>query len=130
MAVPRRFESVGWLVAPIALAALAAGLWLALRRPPQLFGILLAALVLVPVVWVLVSALWPGKAERRCPACRQDSLARIDSSSTVGIRCSTCGWRDESASAWLLAEEEGPLEELVLAQRAKQRGVDSPGPRG
>ena len=31
-----------------------------------------------------------------------------------------CGWRDESASAWLLAEEEGPLEELVLAQRRRQ----------
>jgi Zn ribbon nucleic-acid-binding protein len=131
---PRRsFETMGWFVAPIALVAVGVGLWLALRRPLVLFWCLLAGLVLVPVGWTLVSALWPGKAERNCPACRKDALARMDSSSTVGIRCTACGWRDESASAWLLAEEEGPLEEVVLAQRGRKRarrGVDSSGPAG
>lgn len=131
---PRRtHEALGWLVAPIALLAIGFGLWLALRRPQFLFWFLLGGLVLVPVGWTLVSALWPGKAERNCPACRKDALVRLDSSTTVGIRCTACGWRDESASAWLLAEEEGPLEELVLAQRGRRRerrGVDSSGPTG
>jgi hypothetical protein len=130
MVPARRFEWLGWLVAPIALAALGTGLWLALERPrPLALG--LAGLGLgVPILWVLVSALWPGRAERNCPACRRAGLVRMSSSTTVGIRCTQCGWCDESASAWLLAEEEGTLEKVVLAQRGERRGVDSPGRTG
>jgi len=133
MGARRRFEAAGWLVPPLALAAVGLGLWLGLKRPPWLFALFAGAALLVPVGWVLVSALWPGKADRRCPACAQDTLARLDPHSTTGLGCSACGFRDESASAWLLAEEEGPLEKLVLAQREARRarpGVDSPGPGG
>ena len=133
MAPRQSFEKVGWLVPPIALLAILAGTWLALRRPAALSWILLGTLVLVPAGWVLLSALWPASAERRCPACRKDTLVRLDPATAVGLCCSACDWRDESASAWLLAEEEGPLEELVLRQRGRareRRDVDSSAPPG
>jgi hypothetical protein len=144
---PQRLRS--WLAwcAPLAfLGAVALGVWITRAEPP-LFGLLLALLALVPVGWVLVSSLWPARAERGCPACRKDALVRADPRATHGLVCRACGWRDESASAWLLAEEEGPLEELVLAERRRRAAerraptpraarstnsadVDSPRPRG
>ena len=30
------------------------------------------------------------------------------------------GWRDEAQSSWLLAEEEGPLEDIVMRQRGRR----------
>lgn len=125
----RTFEATGWLVGPVALLALCAASWLALRRPVLLAWGLAGLVILVPAGWVLVSALWPGRAERGCPACRKEALVRLDARTTVGLRCTACGWRDESASGWLLAEEEGPLEELVLSQRGRRTppaDVDSP----
>lgn len=91
------------------------------RAGPSLTGALLALLVVAPTGWVLVSALWPARAERRCPACAADALARSDPHASHGLVCRACGWRDESASAWLLAEEEGALEELVLSERRRRR---------
>ena len=116
----KRSERLGWLVPPLCLTAALAGGWIVLGAPHALLG---AAVVffLVPIVWVLASALWPAKAERTCPACKSERLERIDPAATVGITCRACGWRDESASAWLLAEEEGPLERIVLAERRSRR---------
>jgi hypothetical protein len=120
-----------WL-APLAfLAAVGLGVWIVFARPLTLFGVVVAVLAAVPVVWVLVSALFPAKAERGCPACKADALARSDPMATHGLVCRACGWSDASASAWLLAEEEGPMEELVLAARGRRRArtsraVDSP----
>jgi hypothetical protein len=108
-----------WL-APLAfLGAVGLGTWIVFARPLTLFGVVLVVLAAVPVAWVLVSALLPAKAERGCPACKADALARSDPLATHGLVCRACGWSDESASAWLLAEEEGPLEELVLAARRR-----------
>jgi len=107
---------------PLYLGAALLGAWIVIARPVAVLGWLLAALVAVPVLWVLVSALWPARAERGCPACGRDALARIDPETTQGLVCRACGWRDESASGWLLAEEEGPLEDIVLAQRARRPG--------
>ena len=53
-------------------------------------------------------------AEERCPV-------RLDPETTQGLRCRACGQVDEEATGWFLAEEEGPLEELVLLQRARKR---------
>ena len=122
-----------WCAPALFLAAVGLAVWIVFARPLSLFGVLLGCLAAVPVGWVLVSALFPGKAERRCPACGQDGLARLDARSTQGLVCRRCGWQDESASAWLLAEEEGPLEGIVLAQRgrgAPPGPVDSSSPRG
>jgi len=112
---------LAWLLPVVLLGATALGVGLALSRPRGLFMALLVALGCLPVVWILLSALWPAKAERRCPACGEECLVRLDERSTHGLGCTACGWRDESASAWLLAEEEGPLEELVLGERAARR---------
>ena len=120
-----------WLAPLLLLGAVLLGAWIVLARPLSLFAWLLVALAVVPIGWVLVSALWPARAERGCPACRADALARIDPRATVGLVCRACGWRDESASAWLLAEEEGTLEEIVLRERRRApRPVDSPGRTG
>ena len=115
-----RAALVTWFAPLACLAAVLGGVAIVLTRPLALVWVLVGALVVVPAGWVLVSALFPGKAERRCPACAADTLVRLDARSTHGLGCRACGWRDESASAWLLAEEEGPLEELVLAQRRRQ----------
>jgi DNA-directed RNA polymerase subunit RPC12/RpoP len=121
--------AVLWCAPALFLLAVALGVAIVLRRPLSLFAGVLAALAAVPVGWVIVSALWPARAERRCPACGKDALQRLDERATHGLVCRACGHRDESASAWLLAEEEGPLEEIVLAERGRKRPaapVDSP----
>jgi predicted RNA-binding Zn-ribbon protein involved in translation (DUF1610 family) len=122
-----------WFVPAILLLAVAAGVAIVFSRPLALFAGVLAALAAVPVGWVIVSALWPARAERRCPACGKDALRRLDERATQGLVCQACGYRDESASAWLLAEEEGPLEEIVLEERGRKLPagpVDSPRQRG
>ncbi len=111
----------GWFAPPLFLLAVLAAAGVVLRGPLFLFGLVLLGLALVPCLWILVSALWPARAERTCPACGGARLERLDPRSTVGLACRGCGWRDESASAWLLAEEEGPLEEIVLEERASRR---------
>ena len=116
---------LAWCAPALFLGAVLVALWIVLARPP-LFGVVLALLVVVPAGYALVSALWPARAERRCPGCGADALARSDPRSTVGLRCTACSWSDDSASAWLLAEEEGPLEELVLAARGRRVRMDSP----
>src|SRR5262245_11890907 len=112
-----------WLGPALCLGAVVLGAGIVLAGPLSLFGLVLAGLALVPVGWVLVSALFPARAERRCPACGGESLARLDAHATHGLVCRACGWRDESASAWLMAEEEGPLEEIVLAERGRARAA-------
>lgn len=86
-----------------------------------LLGLVLGVLLVVPLVWIAVSTLWPARAERTCPGCGTDELRRIDPDATVGVVCARCGWRDEDRSAWHLAEEEGPLEHIVLEQRRERR---------
>jgi hypothetical protein len=129
---PEPFRRAGWFVPPVLLLAVLLGAGIARRGPFSLFGLVLLALALVPALWVLVSALWPARAERRCPACGRDGLARASPRSTVGLVCRACGWRDDEASSWTLAEEEGPLEDVVLEQRGRRqhsgRAPVRPGP--
>jgi hypothetical protein len=131
----KREKRAAWFApAALLLAALLGG-GIALAGPLSIFAIVLVVLAALPVLWVVVSALWPARAERTCPACRSERLERADPRTTVGVRCLACGWRDDSASAWLLAEEEGPLEDVVLAQRGRKPrsprgpGRDGPEPR-
>jgi len=124
---------LAWLVPGLMLAAVLVGVLLVRGGSPAWFGAVALTLGILPAGWVLVSALFPARAERRCPACGQDALARRSPDATHGLRCRACGWADEAASAWLLAEEEGPLEHIVLAERGRARReghVDSPASRG
>src|ERR1700752_1634982 len=122
----RRVERMAWLAPLWILAAVVLARRVVLGEPRAFLALGVLALSL-PFLWVLVSTLWPAKADRVCPVCKKDRLERIDRGTTVGVRCGACGWRDESASSWLLAEEEGPLEEVVLRQRRRStRPVDSP----
>ena len=111
-----------WLLPPLLLAAIGAGLLFVMRGPDELFGLAFGAVLGLGLLWVLVSALFPGKADRLCPQCARDGLARIDPQSTQGLYCRHCSWRDESASAFLHAEDEGwPLEDIILKERNGER---------
>jgi len=103
------------------LGAVAGGYWIVMQGPRGVLWGILGAGVSIPILWVVVSTLWPARADRRCPRCRGEKLVRLDPRSTLGLRCTDCGYRDPSASSWLLAEEEGPLEPLVLAEREQRR---------
>jgi DNA-directed RNA polymerase subunit RPC12/RpoP len=109
-------------VAPLCLVAALGGGWLAVRRPGWLFVPVATLLIGSAALWILVSALSPAKADRRCPRCGANSLVRLDDRSTRGVRCTRCPHRDEGVSSFYLAEEEGPLEDIVLAERAARRG--------
>jgi hypothetical protein len=112
----------GWLVAPLLLAATSASILLVLRGPDELFGVAFGLVLALGLAWILVSSLFPGKADRVCPECGRETLARLDPRSTHGLRCRSCGWRDESASSFLLAEDDGaPLEDIVLRERRTKR---------
>jgi hypothetical protein len=110
-----------WLIGPMLLFAVAAGVRLVFRGADEIFGLCFALLLGLGVVWILVSVLMPAKADRTCPRCKRSALGRIDPRSTHGVTCRHCGFRDETASAFLLAEEEGPLEDIVLRERQRRR---------
>ena len=110
----------GWLLPLVFLGAIAAGVAVVLRAPAWLFAAAFGALIAAGLAWVVISAWFPAAADRRCPACGALSIERLDLRTTTGLACGRCGWRDESASSFLLAEEEGALEPLVLAERAER----------
>ena len=101
------------------LSAAAAGLLFVWRGPDEVFGLVFGLVVALGIVWILISALLPGQAERTCPVCGGAGLERLDRETTRGLRCRLCRWQDESASSFLLAEEEGPLEDIVLRERRR-----------
>lgn len=103
----------------VLLATVIGAIALARANPKALFVGLFVLAAALPLAWLTVSALWPARADRTCPTCGAAALERLDANSTHGLGCRACGWRDESASGWLLAEEEGPLEPLVLARRPR-----------
>ena len=121
-------ERLAWALPLLLLAAVAGGVLVVRNGPGWLGPAAITLLVGSGLVWVGVSVFWPAKADRRCQACGEEALERLDPETTQGLRCGACGHVDEEATGWFLAEEEGPLEELVLRQRArKRRGKRGPG---
>lgn len=122
----RPLRALGWLMPLVLLAAIGAGVAVAVRSPAALFGWIGGAVLVVSIGWVLVSSLLPSKADRRCPACGEDALERLDPRTTRGLACASCGWVDATRSSFYLAEEEGPLEEVALRERGRAALVDRP----
>jgi hypothetical protein len=108
-----------WLLAPLILCAIAAALLFVMRGPDRVFGLAFGLVIGLGFSWILVSVLFPSRADRTCPQCGRKGLVRIDPKATHGLRCRFCPWSDETASAFVHAEEEGPLEDIVLRERRR-----------
>ena len=119
-----RLRCVGWLMPPLLLAATACGVALVLRGPDRIFVVATGTLLAVAILWILVSSLLPARADRTCPACGAEALRRLDRATTRGILCTACGHVDPTQSSFLLAEEEGPLETIVIAERGRRAGSE------
>ncbi len=109
---------LAWCLPLVFLVAIVFGARIVLANPPGLFGWAFGGLAGAGMLWIVVSTFFPAKADRTCPACGKTALRRLDPRTTTGLLCGRCGWRDETSSSFLLAEAEGPLEDIVAAQRA------------
>ncbi|MCA8980420.1 MAG: hypothetical protein H6831_09735 [Planctomycetes bacterium] len=115
-----------WLVPVLPfvfLGATLAGVWIVKRGPIGLFGALIAVAIVLGFGWFLASTFLPAApADRTCPACgAEDGLGPAFEDTTRGVACRACDYLDETASAWMIAEEDGPLESVVLRERAARR---------
>jgi len=88
-----------WLVAPMALLALACGLRLAVRGADSSFATCFAVLLGLGVCWVALRLCMPSPQPPACPNCKRKTLVRLDRLQAIGARCLHCGWRDEAADA-------------------------------
>jgi len=75
--------------------AFAGGLFFLLRGNAKTIALTLGAgALLLPVFWLVVSALRPALPDRRCPKCRAESLRLLRAGEKVGARCPSCGFED------------------------------------
>ncbi|MCP3916600.1 MAG: hypothetical protein GY711_13670 [bacterium] len=112
-----------WLISQALLAAGLFGTWIVVTRPPWLFGAVITTVLGAGILWIAVSALAPSKADRTCPDCGEKGLERMNQGSTQGVVCTACGFRDAEESSFYMAEEEGPLEPIALAERRRRRAL-------
>ena len=110
-----------WLIGPILLAAIGAGVRLVFAGPDDLFGLCFGIVLGLGVLWVLVCSLFPASADRVCPRCGGRGLERASRETTQGLVCRLCRWEDPTASSFFLAEEEGTFEDVVLRERRHPR---------
>jgi ribosomal protein L37AE/L43A len=111
-----------WLIGPLLLCSIGAAIAFVMRGPDQVFGVAFGLVLALGLVWILISALFPASADRRCPQCGRATVIRIDVRVLTGLRCRSCSWRDESASAFVHAEDDGePFEDAVLRERGRFR---------
>lgn len=112
----------GWLIGPLLLSVTLAAVLFILRGPDELFGWAFGGVLALGLAWILISSLFPGKADRRCPRCGVEALERLDPKTTRGLRCSACGLVDAHSSSFLLAEDEGAvIEDIALRDRSRRR---------
>jgi len=119
----RWVESIaGWLIGPLLLSATLAAVLFILRGPDELFGWAFGGVLALGLAWILISSLFPGEADRRCPRCGIEALERLDPKTTRGLRCTACGLVDAHSSSFLLAEDEGAvIEDIALRDRSRRR---------
>jgi hypothetical protein len=112
----------GWLIGPLCLCAIAAAMLFVFRGPDEIFAIAFGLVLAIGLAWILISALFPASADRQCPRCGRASVVRADPNALTGLRCRACGWRDDSASSFIHAEDDGaPFEDVVLRERGRFR---------
>jgi len=115
-------DRAGWLIGPLLLCCVACAMLFIFRGPDQVFGIAFGVVLGLGLLWILVSALLPAQPDRNCPQCGRKTVERIDARTLHGLRCRACSWRDESASSFVHAEDDGrPLEDIVLRERGRFR---------
>jgi hypothetical protein len=126
---PRNPESraarLGWLVAPLLLAAVAVSVLVVRGHPELLVGAALVVLFGLVFGWVAVSIFSPAVPDKDCPRCGDARIEPLEADSTQGIRCSGCGFVDPTASSFYLAEEKGTLARIVARQR-RRRAPEAP----
>lgn len=114
------------MIGPISLLAVAAGVLFVRQGPGPAFAVTISILGGVAVLWVLVSVFSAARADKTCPRCGSEGLRQLDPDTTLGVTCAACGFADEAASSFFLAEEAGSLEHTVMHERERERtGVSS-----
>lgn len=85
--------------------------------------LIIGGILVLIFAWIGVSVLWPARADRSCPQCKADALERMNPQSAVGLLCKLCGWSDDTASGWYLAEEEMEALEPLAMERRRPESV-------
>jgi hypothetical protein len=85
----------------------AAVVWIGVRWPAAIGGVLCAGAVLVPFLYVLVCALSPAWGDAKCPRCGKAALRRPDRRNPVGVVCDACGFEDREMYRAYLDEMRG-----------------------
>lgn len=116
----RASRAADWLVGPLLLCATIGAVSLVFRGPVGLFAIALACFGVLGVAWLLICVFSSARADRTCPSCGRAELERLDPLSTRGVVCRTCGRWDREQSSFLMAEEEGPIEPIVMRERQRK----------
>lgn len=50
--------------------------------------------LLLPMFWLLVSAMRPAMPDRKCPKCSLETLRLLTPGERLGARCPSCGFAD------------------------------------
>lgn len=116
---PNHEPGSGCWMPPLFLGAVLFSAYLLLKKPDELWPYVVGAIFVLTFGWFLVSTLWPRFAERTCPTCGKDGLVPLTENSHRGLRCTLCGFEDESLSSFFIAEEDGVLEETVMRERGR-----------
>ena len=125
-AIDHRSRAI-WFVGPLSLLAEVAGVFFVMSGPSWVLGGTLAVLFGLTYLWIFVCVFSSANADRKCPQCGEYALEQLDPATTLGLVCSRCSFRDETASSFFLAEEEGQIEAMILSERqAKCEALRSP----
>lgn len=67
--------------------------------------------IVVPMLWMLVSAMRPAMPDRTCPRCGKESLRLLTPGVRQGVRCPECGFADAEMYCVYLIDVDDALDE-------------------
>ena len=92
----QRYFYVKYFALQLLFLAILGGSALLLLAYPWVVVKVLAVLLLVsPVAYLFLCALFPPAIDKTCPACRQPALVPLRPGEPIGVRCTACGQVDE-----------------------------------